>query len=107
MLASVPASMLNQIPADSGIPRFFQISSRSRIIVQWKRRAAGDIDLPCEGCYRRIMAAGSLKSLCADDDETKGMQWIGLGLFRPANRRQQWPSPFQVEGPRSRLRARF
>src|ERR1700731_3893979 len=32
MLASVPASMLNQIPADSGIPRFGQISSRSRVI---------------------------------------------------------------------------
>ena len=32
MLASVPASMLNQIPADSGIPRFCQISSRSK----WK-----------------------------------------------------------------------
>src|ERR1700731_3917650 len=29
MLASVPASMLNQNPADSGIPRFGQISSRS------------------------------------------------------------------------------
>jgi hypothetical protein len=27
---SVPASMLNQIPADSGIPRFCQISSHSR-----------------------------------------------------------------------------
>src|SRR5580700_5596571 len=55
MLASVPASMLNQIPADSGIPRFCQISSRSKQTVfesqfghdllQSRRLAAKGLDL--------------------------------------------------------------
>jgi Asp-tRNA(Asn)/Glu-tRNA(Gln) amidotransferase A subunit family amidase len=62
MLASVPASMLNQIPADSGIPRFCQISSRSRGL-----RVALRLDEPSAPVDATVEAAVRKAALMLDE----------------------------------------